>query len=365
MFQKKKILFMLLIPGLLMSCGGDDTANSAAAPAGVTGAPAAATSTSSNGSGSSPSVPNASNTSPAASPVNANSVVAVDQQLNGYLEMVGDQILYIRTNRVLYHPVAFPEFESDRGIVDVASGSLAAPPIDINIGGCNVAKDGKCGIQPPAAAPAAPIAAFGIRISKFVQPSTPGQTVGNQTVIGRIALDLTERTNSPGIGANEVPEIMRFVIDNVKLSINANGELVSVQMQEGAKIHVYGRNADGSEVQDDIPAPDGTVRLMPISLVPDSNGDTSSVILLLDLETGFSKADAKLAVLKNIAGHFSMNLTLSSLQKIVRPAASAAADYPAVEQKDLIGQQIVVNNQPPVTGAGIVGNAWIRMYPAQ
>lgn len=358
MFEKKRILFMLLTPGLLLSCGGGDTSNNATAPATVTGAPSVAASTPSN---------NPSSPQPASNPVSTSVATAIDQQLNGYLEMVGDQILYIRTNRVLYHPIAFPEFESNRGIVDVASGSPMPPPLNIDTvsTGCTVAKDGKCGIQPPAAAPVAPIAAFGIRIDKFVKPATPGQTVGNQTVIGRVAIDLTERTDSSGIGANEVPEIMRFVIDNVKMSTDENGQLVSVQMQDEAKIHVYGRNAAGIVVQDDISAPPGTVRLMSMSLVPDNNGDTSSVILLLDLETGFSKADSKLAILENIAGHFSMRVTFSSIQKIVRPAAPATADYPAVEHKDLVGQQIVVNDQPPVNGAGIVGNAWIRMYPPQ
>jgi len=352
-------MFVLLTSGLLASCGGGSSnSGNAAAPTTTTSAPT-------NSSGSSQPTPAAVSPPPTSNPVTTSSAAATDPKLNGYLEMVGDQILYIRTNRVLYHPVAFPEFESDRGIVDVASGSPLPPPLDINTTGCTLAKDGSCGIQPPAAAPAAPIAAFGIRISKFVQPSTPGQAVGNQTVIGRIAFDLTERNDSPGIGANEVPEIMRFVIDNVRMSTDQNGELVSVQMQDGAQIHVYGRTAAGVEIQDDIPAPNGTVRLLPLSKVPDNNGDTGSVILLLDLETGFSQADQKLNALAKIAGHFSMHVTLSQIQKIVRPAASATADYPAVERKELIGQQIVVNNQPPVNGAGIVGNAWIRMYPPQ
>ena len=357
MFEKKRILFVLLTSVLLASCGGGGTSGNAAIPATTASTPA-------NGSNNPQPAPNAGTPPPSGNPVSTSNAAATDPKLNGYLEMVGDQIIYIRTNRVLYHPVAFPEFESDKGIVDVASGSPLPPPLNIDIGGCTIAKDGTCGIQPPAAAPAAPIAAFGIRIGKSVQPSTPGQTVANQTVIGRIAVDLTERNDSPGIGANEAPEIMRFVIDKVEMSTDKNGELISVQMQDKAAIHVYGRNAAGVEVRDDIPAPAGTVRLLPLSKIPDNNGDTSSVVLLLDLETGFSQADKKLTTLTNIAGHFSMRVTFSSIQRIVRPAAKATADYPAVEQEDLIGQQIVVNSQPPVNGAGIVGNAWIRMYPS-
>lgn len=277
--------------------------------------------------------------------------------------MVADQVLYIRTNRVLYHPVAFPEFESDSGIVDIASGSTQAPPVSIDISGCNLAKDGMCGVQPPAAAPDAPIAAFGIRIAKNVQPLTPGQVVANQIVTGRIAFDLTERADSPGIATGEVPEIMRFVIDKVQMSTDANGQLASVQMLDGAQIHVYGRNAAGVEIQDDIPAPAGTVRLLPVSQIPDSAGDTSSVVLLMDLETGFSQADPKLASLAKLAGHFAMNVTLTVVPRIERPAQAATADYPAVDLKELVGKTITVNNQPPVNGAGIVGNAWIRMFP--
>lgn len=378
MFQQKRILLMLIASGLLASCGGGGSSGgTAATSAGSTGtigttgtsatsasAPVGTTATAGTDQTSTPGTTPASGSTGTSTPgTTPGPVAAADPQFNGYFEMVADQVLYIRTNRVLYHPVPFPQFESDSGLVDVASGSTQAPPVSIDISGCNLAKDGMCGVQPPAAAPDAPIAAFGLRINKFLKPLTTTQSIANQSVTGRIAFDLTERTDSPGIAASEVPEIMRFVIDNVKISTDENGQIASVEMGEGAQIHVYGRNAAGVEIQDDIPAPAGTVRLLPVSQIPDSATDNSSVVLLMDLETGFSQADTKLASLAKLSGHFAMRLTLSFVPKIVRPAAPATADYPGVDEKELVGQSIVVNNQTPVTGAGIIGNTWIRMFP--
>lgn len=379
MVEKKRILFLLAASALLVSCGGggSDTPNTTAAattgggtstnnsgatqPAGTTPATNTGTPAAQSPTTVTPPATSSGSTTPAP--------VAVDQKLNGTLEVVANQILYIRRNRIIYLPVVMSEFESDRGIVDVAAGSPVAHIDGLEelaaAAGCNHTNDGTCAVQPPAAAPAAPIAAFGIRISKYVLPSTAGQAVGNQTVVGRIAIDLTERSDSPGVGANEVPEIMRFVIDKVELSTNQNSELSSVKVLDGAQIHVYGRSAAGTEVRADIPAPAGTVRILPMVDVPDNHGDTTSFFLLLDLETGFSQAGSKLAALENIAGHFAMHLTFSSMQELVRPAASATAESPALERKDLVGQSITVNNQPAVSGAGINGNAWIRMYPSQ
>jgi hypothetical protein len=283
------------------------------------------------------------------------------------MDLVANQILYIRVNRIIYLPVNLSLFEADTGIVDVAPGSPVTPLPDLaaaaTAAGCTIANDGTCGVQPPFAAPSTPIAAFGLRIGTHLLPAVDGQQVGNQTVVGRIAFDLTERADSPGIASNEVPEIMRFVIDNVEMAADQSGLLTSVRVRSEAQIHVYGRNAAGVEVRADIPAPAGTVRLLPLTQIPDGKGDTSSVVLFMDLETGFSQAGQKLAALNNIAGHFSMQVTLSSVDKILRPAAAATSEFPAVPQKDLIGQTITVNTQPPVSGAGISGSAWIRMYP--
>ena len=262
MFEKKRILFLLATSALLVSCGGGggDTPSTTAAASTGGG-------TSTNGSGgtqpagsttaANSSTPAAGSTTTGKPPATSGGSTtpvpaAVDQKLNGYVEVVANQIMYIRRNRIIYLPVVMSEFESDRGIVDVASGSPVAHidglEAEAAAAGCNRTNDGTCAVQPPAAAPAAPIAAFGIRVSKYVLPTAAGQAVGNQTVVGRIAIDLTERTDSPGLSANEAPEIMRFVIDKVELSTNQNGELASVKVQDGAQIHVYGRSAGGTVI---------------------------------------------------------------------------------------------------------------------
>ncbi|HJV52308.1 MAG TPA: hypothetical protein VJ652_12640, partial [Noviherbaspirillum sp.] len=371
MHAKKCIPLLLLTSGLLAACGGggDTGKTAAAAPATGSTAPnnessstptAAASATAAPAPTPAPAIekpadPPATVTPPPSDPVPVKPVVT-DQPLKGSLEIVANQILFIRTNRVIYLPVTLDEFESDRGTVDMAAGSRTDHlDIDVVSAGCNPEIDGVCGVQPTAAAPAAPIAAFGIRIGKFVLPASPGQSVGNQTAVGRIAIDLTERNDSPGIGTNGVAEVMRFVIDKVEMTSSPSGELVSVKLQDGAQIHVYGRSASGAEVRENIAAPAGTVRLLPMSQVPDSHGDTTSVFLLLDLEAGFSQAGQKLSALENIAGHFSMKLTLSTVQKMVRAGGDP--------DTDLVGQSIKVNDESPVSGAGITGNAWIRMYP--
>lgn len=263
--------------------------------------------------------------------------------------MVANQLVYLQTDRAIYNGVTLNQFESATGMYDFASGSRTATTTGAQV-------------PTPAAAPAAPIAAFGFRIDKFVQRTTETQVVGNQTVVGRVAFDLTERAGTAGIGANEAAEIMRFVIDRVELSTNASGELVSTRVLDGAQMHVYGRNAASVEVRESIAAPTGSVRLLPMSNVLDNYGDDSSVVLLVDLETAFSQAGQRLAALENIAGYFSMQVTMSPAQ-IVRPAEAATSGTPALTRKELIGQPITVNAQPPVSGAGISGNAWIRMYP--
>lgn len=381
MYEKKLVLFLFAASALLVACGGgggSPGSSSGTLPA-AGGAPASspsaagastssATPSSTTAASTTPAPATAPNTTtapssgttiptPASTPPDTGTTVA-DQSLKGFFDVVADQVVYIRRNRVIYLPVLLTEFESDSGIVDVASGSTAPPPLSIDVvsAGCHVEIDGTCGVQPPAAAPAAPIAAFGIRIGKFAQPTALGQVVANQKAVGRIAIDLTERNDSPGIGAGEAAEIMRFVIDKVEMSTSDTGELVSVKVQDGAQIHVYGRTAAGTEVRADIPAPSGTVRLLPVTQVPDSHGDTTSVFLFLDLETGFSQAGTRLAALDNIAGHFAMNVTLSSMQ-IQRPAGGG--------WQNLVGKPVSVNKEPPVSGGGIVGNAWIRMYPSR
>lgn len=276
------------------------------------------------------------------------------------MELVANQIIVIRRDRIIYNPVTLASFEDTTGLSDVASGSTVAHLDNLDkeaaAAGCAPERDGTCGVQPPAAAPAAPIAAFGLRIGTNLLPAVDGQKVGNQRVVGRIAFDLTEQDNSPGVGG-EKPEIMRFVIDHVEMATDADGRLTTVRLTDGAQIEVYGRTAAGIEVRDTISAPADTVRLLPLTKIPDSMGDTHSIVLLIDLETGFSQAGTKFAALQNIAGHFTTHITLSAVEKIIRSPAGG------LPQKDLIGSSITVNTQPPVSGGGLNGSAWIRMYP--
>lgn len=369
MIRKKKTLSLIVASALVAACGGGGGGSnpSATTNAGTdTGAPPAST-TPPPSSSTPPGTPSGGSTTPTPPPSDPAPAPVADQRFNGHMEMVAAQLLYIRTNRVIYLPVHMSHFEGSTGIVDIASGSPVAflPNLaaEAAAAGCSVAVDGTCGVQPSAAAPAAPLAAFGIRVGTHILPSSAGQRVGSQTVVGRIAFDLTEQSTSPGVGGSEAPEIMRFVIDNVEMATDENGRLSTVRMRDGAQIHVYGRSAAGVEVRESIPAPAGTVRLLPLAQIPDGFGDTTSTILYMDLEAGFSQAGSRLAALQSIAGHFTMHVTLSHVDKIVRPAAPATSEFPAVSAKDLIGQSITVNSQTPVTGAGISGSAWIRMYP--
>lgn len=271
------------------------------------------------------------------------------QQLRGYLSMVANQLVYINTDRSLYNAIPLSQFEGTTGMYDFASGSRTV--------------NTTTAVPARVASPAAPMAALGLRVDKFVQKTNESQAVGNQSVIGRVAFNLVEREGTAGIRANEVAESMRFVIDGVVMGTNASGELTTVQVREGAQMHVQGRNAAGIVVQESIPVSTDAIRLLPISQVLDNYGDNSSVVVLLDLEAAFAQAGQRLAALENIAGYFATQVTLSTAP-ILRPAGQSDAGT-AIPAKALIGESITVNTQAPVTGAGISGNAWIRMYPPQ
>lgn len=327
MFKKNRILFLLAAASLVTACGGGN-------------APATGTDTqqsSTSGSNNTGTTSNGNGTA-----------TSNDQQLAGYLSLVASQMPYIKGDRSIYNAVSLAQLEADQGMYDFASGSKGG--------------DENTWVPPSAIAPAAPIAAFGFRVDKFVQRATAGQSVANQTVVGRVAFSLTERADSPGIQANESAEVMKFVIDGVELKSDAQGQLVSASVKQGAQMHIYGRDAAAREIRTSIPVPTGAVRLMSVSNVLDNYGDTTSVVLLFDLEAAFSQAGDKLASLENMAGHFNMNVTLSTAQ-LVRPAAPANDWEPAVERRDLVGQSITVNDQPVVTGGGVSGSAWVRMLP--
>lgn len=335
MLVKKKFLFLLATAAFLTACGGGG--NSPRAVAGVdTGGSENTGGVAQPPAGQTPNDGTDGNNTPA------------DQQLAGHLALVANQVAYVRTDRSIYNAITLDQFATESGLHDFASGSAT-----INT---------SAAVPAPVAAPAAPIAAFGLRVNKFVQASSGGAQAGEQTVVGRVAFSFTEREGSAGIAANEMAEIMRFVIDGVELKTDERGELVSAKVLEGAQMHVYGRNAVNTEVRETIAVPGNAVRLLDMSEVLDHYGDTGSVVLLMDLEAAFSQAGQRLIALEEIRGQFTMHVTLSTA-KIVRPAEAATDITPALEEMELIGEAITVNNQPAVTGAGISGNAWIRMYP--
>lgn len=351
MVVAKKVLFLLSVAALVTACGGGGGGDGSSGNGGTT---TTQTGTQTGG-GSTPVTDNGTPLEETGNPPVDNdpdggNAAPSDQQLTGRLSVVANQVVYIRTDRTSYLPVSLSAFESDEGVYDIAPGSTGG--------------DAGTQVPPPAIAPAAPIAAFGIRVDQVVKPSAPNQELANQTVIGRVAVELRERDDSPGIFDNEVAEIMKFVIDRVELRTDADKKLAFIGTQAGAQMHVYGRNAAGLEVRATIPVPAGALRLLPMSQVPSHNGDTDSVVLLMDFETAFSQADLKLVALENITGHFAAHLTVSAAE-LIRPAADATADSPALDRKILIGREITVNEQPPVNGAGISGNAWIRMDQPQ
>jgi len=188
--------------------------------------------------------------------------IAADQQLNGYLALVANQLVYIKTDRpAVYWAATLTQFESDECMYDVAAGS----------------NDTTSGAMPASAvAPATPIAALGFRVNKFVQRSAQDEVIGDQRVVGRIAVSLTERESSVRTG--EAAEQMHFIIDNIELATNASGELVAAHALAGAHLHLYGRNARGIEVRETIPVPVNAVRLQSMEPVLDVYGDKDSVV---------------------------------------------------------------------------------------
>jgi hypothetical protein len=341
MFKKTKIVILLAAAMLVAACGGGGSDNASIAALGNPQSVDTAVDT--GGSSTTPSNTGGSNALPNPPvPGTAQPAVPADPQMRGYLEMVGNQVIFLHESREVYWAVLLEDFEGD-GLSDAARGS----------------RDGQepGWIRPAAFSPAAPMASFGIRVNRFVQPSTTGEAVGSQTIVGRIAFDLTER-NAP---AGQTAEIMRLVIDGVELSTAASGELTGARVRDGGQMHIYGRNASGVEVRETIPVPTAAVRLLPVTEILDHYGDTSSIVVLVDFERAFSQAGSSLTALENMVGDFSLGITMSSA-RLIRPASPNYERGP-LARKDMIGPQITVNNQPAVTGGGLTGRARLEQPP--
>lgn len=343
MFRGKSISLILAAVLAVAGCGGgggDSNLNRADSGSMNNGAPAGST------PGGTAGEPNPAPNNPVNEP-----------RLSGQLVLIANQMPYIDGDRdqfpMEYNAVDLDNFESNIGLYGVASGT--------SDGAVNT------GFPATAPAPAAPVARFGFRVDKVVAPLPNGAPVSEETVAGRIAFSFAERDDSPGMQPNR-NELMSFVLDRVLLTTRRNEqtglvELESAELVENSRMHVYGRNSAGTEVRQTIPVQSNAVRLEPVSNIIDDYGDTSSVILMVDLEAAFAQGVEQLAALNNMAGHFSMNVTMSFAQ-LLRP--SSEADNGTIRpERNLVGQSITVNDQPAVNGAGISGNVWIRAYPPQ
>lgn len=341
--RKKNLAVLLAVATIATACGGGGGTGSGGGMAGGGGEK--------NHGGPAPTNP-----MPPAPPANApiNPVQVDDQQLKGHLQVVANQVVFIQDDRK--HPYGERYASYNAAPIEYFADPGADQGLHIAAGGTEA--DMNKEVPPSVIAPAAPIASFGIRVLNVVQSDTGGAELGAQQVVGRVAFDLVEVAGSGGIQPGEGAERRTFVIDRVELATDANGNLISARVLDGAQLHVYGMTANGQEVRDTISAPPDSVRLMPVQSVIDNYGDNSSVVLLMDLEQAFSQAGERLSALHNLRGQFDMSLTLSTA-KIIRPGETRDG-VQVLERRDLVGESIQVNDQPAVNGAGVKGKVWIR-----
>lgn len=338
MFKKNGLLLLFAAAAMVAACGGggSDPAGSNGGTGGMPGGTSGGA-----GDGSNPGTGPASGTPTA------------EQKLSGHLEMAGNQVVFVRTTRDMYLPVWVQRFEGRNGINDVAPGYTGNEPPAPYYGGA----DGGNYAPAQTLGPAAPLAAFGVRVIKPVQRTNPTDVVTNQTAVSRVAVELVERSDSPYLEGG-VPEIVRFVMNGVELSTNAAGELAA-RVLPNSQMHVYGRNRSGTEVRTTVPLRTDAVSILPMNRVPDHYGDDTSAVLLFDFEKAFSQDGGSLQALHALRGHFAMHLTMSGAD-LVLPACSNGSGSAA--SRNMVGREIQVNDQPVVRGGGLSGNAWIRSY---
>jgi len=281
-------------------------------------------------------------------------VPATDQQLRGHLSVVGNQVVFINGDRSSpwpgepepYNGATIKYFEESG--LHIASGGTEA----------DLTKQ----VPPSTIAPAAPIASFGIRISTSVlNDETDSPETGAQKVIGRVAMNFVEVANAGGVSAGQQPERVTFIIDKVELETNNQGRLISAKALEDAILFFTGEAANGTSVTTDFPVPTDSVRLMPLTQLIDNYGDTSSHILLVDLEQTFSQTGSELSAFHNLDGQFNMQLTFSSA-KIIRPAHPNAEEGPR-PRIGLVGQPIQLPGHTAVNGGGLSGLVIIHRSP--
>lgn len=309
--------------------------------------------TSNPDTGGSPNDPN--NGNPPDNP--GGEIPSTDQRLNGYLQIGANQVVFIPGDRKQLYgynynagPIEYFEGKDYQGGETGTSLDIAAGGTEEDM--TNPAVE----IRPAVPAPAAPIASFGFRVLNQLYSAPGAVRTGAQSAVGRVAFEFVERpTDWGGSG-----ERMTFIIDKVELATNADGTLVTAQAQSGSQVYVSATNGQGTNVIATIPAAPNSVRLMSLSNVADHNGDTSAQVLQIDLEQAFSQAGESLAPLHNLRGAFDMHVTLSSLEKMVRPYKPVTID-PEWPQRDLTGKTITMEGHAPVSGAGVSGRVLVRV----
>ncbi len=341
MNQQSKLIIIFAMAALIAACGGG----------GGNGQESGG-----NNSGTNLPInqPPANNPNPNPDPDPVTPVTATDPQLRGHLSVVGNQVVFINRNRTPGWPGAAEPYNGatikyfEETGLHIASGGTEA--------------DRSKQVPPSIIAPAAPIASFGIRIGTGVlNDETDQSETGAQKVIGRVAMNFTEVASAGGVPAGQQPERVTFIIDRVELETNDQGRLISAKALEDATLFFAGESYNGTTVTTDFPVPADSVRLMPVTQLIDNYGDTSSHILLVDLEQAFSQAGSELAAFHNLDGQFTMDLTFSSA-RIIRPAHADADEGPR-PRRDLLGQAIQLPGHAAVNGGGLSGLVSIYRSP--
>lgn len=361
MFDPRKLSVLLATAMLVAACGGGGGGGNEAS-SGSDG-------TTNPDTGGNPSTnPGGGTTDPG----DGTSAPVAEQQLNGNLHISENQVIFTQWNRPIFYDGSRPEgtYYNASGIeffegnyngnftyLDMATGLTEEERNDPRFSD----GDPDWGFRPDVAAPAAPIANFGFRIARELRNEAGGVQRGAQTAVGRIAFELVERPSSAGSPAGETRERVSFVIDKVEYETNESGVLVSARAQQGAQVYVTGVNAQGTVVNETIPAAPASVRVMSMEDVADAYNDPAAQVLFIDLEQAFAQAGDRLSALHNLKGYFDMHVTMSSLN-MVRPYKAVTTE-PELQRRDLVGKSIQVGDQAPVTGAGVSGVVTIRMQP--
>jgi hypothetical protein len=284
MFKDKNALISLAVAVVLAGCGGG----------GGGGTPVTASTTTTTTA-----------TTPTTPPVTTPVVVVDESLMAGFFALVGNQIM----------------FDDIAITTDQFADATATPK-----GAYGFAKGTN-----------APLQTFGLRI----RPEDMGVDAG-QSKTARLALELKDRATG-GL------QTLQVMIDKVDIAVSATSQ-VTVSVPASAKLYVYAKNSAGQSTNVTVSnlAAD-MVKLTTISGDASSHGFTLNLDAAITAALAAAQGDtAKLAVvnsLKDFAGEFDMNVTLSNVT------------IKKVDGTALAGAAITVtgSGQPAVNGAGVKG----------